>query len=700
MKHRLIALVCALCLSGIAPTPAFATETAAVQQNNAVYLGVENYGALGREDMARFRHRFYINGQVVTYTVSAGNGAFSIQNTLQEASVYHLIVQNHVVTAAVPAAALAEGGITRLDGSAITVAGHRIPLDSARIYRIDSAAGGASVSALTASALQAGQTVRVYQAAEQYLVFRTFVAQPYRAPVSGTPGLKTIKNLLATALTPVGTTLYVYGGAWNWQDTGASVQAATIGLPQSWVEFFQRQGADYTYKNSAPSASYYPFGRWNQYYFAGADCSGYVGWVIYNVMHTQSGGAGYVQDATTMAQSFAGRGWGTKTQSIRREDFRPGDIMSMNGHVWICLGACADGSLVILHSTPSSSVSGSGGGGVQINGLGDSENCQAVQLARAYMSKYYPQWYSRYHAVYKNYTSYTSLSGSVPGKFSWTMGSALTDPDGYCSMTAEEILADLFGETQVVTVSASAGGTVHPSGAVQVARGGSQRFVAAPEAGYTVGAVYLDGNDITAQLTNGCFTLTDVQQPHTVQVDFRSGGTGFTDVSAGTYFYDAVNWAVEAGMVQGTSPALFRPDAGCTRAQAVTMLWRAAGMPTAEGAARFDDVPENQYYAPAVQWAAGSGVTQGTAPGVFSPDARLTRGQAVTLLWRARGCPEPAGSIVFTDVPPGSYACKAITWATEQGITRGASSAAFEPDASCTRAQFVTFLHRLYQNMD
>ena len=101
----------------------------------------------------------------------------------------------------------------------------------------------------------------------------------------------------------------------------------------------------------------------------------------------------------------------------------------MNGHVWICLGKCDDGSLVILHSTPSDSINGQGGGGVQINGVGDSENCQAVKLAEKYMSQYYPQWWERYHKVYKSFDSYTKYSGKDAGKFSWDLKNTLADPD-------------------------------------------------------------------------------------------------------------------------------------------------------------------------------------------------------------------------------------------------------------------------------
>lgn len=119
-------------------------------------------------------------------------------------------------------------------------------------------------------------------------VYKAFVAEEYKAPVSGTPGKKTLKNFLATAMEPVGTALYVYGGTWDWQDVNSSNQSMTIGLSQSWIDFFQSQDKTYHYKNPNPAESYYPHNAWNQYYYAGIDCSGYVGWSVYNLMNTEN----------------------------------------------------------------------------------------------------------------------------------------------------------------------------------------------------------------------------------------------------------------------------------------------------------------------------------------------------------------------------------------------------------------------------
>lgn len=135
-----------------------------------------------------------------------------------------------------------------------------------------------------------------------------------------------------------------------------------------------------------------------------------------------------------------------KPNSRESSDFKPGDIMSINGHVWLCVGVCNDGSIVILHSTPSNSKTGNPGGGIQLSGLGDAD-CEAIQLAKHYMDTYYPEWADRYTAVYMSIESYVTFKGDIAGRFRWNLnGSGLTDPDAYSNMSAHEILADLFGE--------------------------------------------------------------------------------------------------------------------------------------------------------------------------------------------------------------------------------------------------------------
>ena len=284
----------------------------------------------------------------------------------------------------------------------------------------------------------------VITAAEERL---TLVPPCFYPPVRGQPGRRTLKNVLLTALMPVGTTLYVYGGGWNWQDDAAANQAMHIGLPREWNAFFTRQNEAYHYKNT----TYYPRGGWNRWYYAGADCSGYLGWVVYNVLHAESRtvaeSRGYVVPSAHMAARMAEWGLGTLHREEcgvqPSESFRPGNIFSLNGHVWLCVGRCADGSLVIVHSTPSPSRDGRGaGGGVQLSALdpAEREDCAADRLCRRYMERYYPAWSARYASVRKSYAQYAAQTGA--GRFSWH----IADPDGYAASPAEDILADLYGE--------------------------------------------------------------------------------------------------------------------------------------------------------------------------------------------------------------------------------------------------------------
>ena len=618
----------------VAPASALEADGSTSAGNETyVYLGVKDYGTVEADSKPDFVHRFYANGEEVQYTIASSDNKYAVQNKLQEGYVYDLSTQGSVVTDANLAAAKAEGKIESATASSVTVGGKTY--DIANVYEItNNTAGKATVTAKTAADLTAGATVKVYGDT----AFLTFVAEDYTAPVSGTPGERTLKNYLQTAMNPVGTALYVYGGSWDWQDVNSSNQALTIGLPHSWIDFFQQQDANYTYKNSAdPAHSYYPHNSWNQYYYAGLDCSGYVGWVVYNVMHTQNSvntdNDGYVMSSTKIAKTFADKGWGTWTRDIK--SFKPGDIFSMSGHVWTVLGVCDDGSIVFLHSTPSDSKAGQGGG-VQLSALNpnsdNDKNCEAYKLVTKYMTKYYPEWSTRYNAVLRSYGSYatpatgTEYKETWSGNFSWNLDSSgLTDPDGYADMSAAEILADLFGDAET--------------------------------------------------------------QP---------SQKGFNDVKSGDYFHDAVNWAVEKGITTGTSATTFSPNASCTRAQIVTFLWRASGSPEPKTASNpFTDVAANAYYRKAVLWAVENGITTGTSATTFSPDAPCTRAQGVTFLWRANGSKAASAAASFTDVASDAYYAPAVAWAAEQNVTGGVGNGLFSPDTTCTRAQNVSMLYRL-----
>lgn len=638
MKKRLCSLLLVLTmLSTLLVAPASALEadgSTSAGNKTYVYLGVKDYGTVEADSKPDFVHRFYTNGKEVQYTIASSDNKYAVQNKLQEGYVYDLSTQGSVVTDANLAAAKAEGKIESATASSVTVGGKTY--DIANVYEItNNTAGKATVTAKTAADLTAGATVKVYGDT----AFLTFVAEDYTAPVSGTPGKRTLKNYLQTAMNPVGTALYVYGGSWDWQDVNSSNQALTIGLPQSWIDFFQQQDANYTYKNSAdPAHSYYPHNSWNQYYYAGVDCSAYIGWTVYNVMHTESTtndlSDGYVMSAVKMAKTFAEKGWGTWTRDIK--SFKPGDIFSMSGHVWTVLGVCDDGSIVFLHSTPSDSKAGQGGGGVQLSALNpnsdDDKNCEAYKLVTKYMTKYYPEWSDRYDAVLRSYISYatpatgTEYKETWSGNFSWNLNSSgLTDPDGYADMSAAEILADLFGDAET--------------------------------------------------------------QP---------SQKGFNDVKPGDYFYDAVSWAVEKGITTGTSATTFSPNASCTRAQIVTFLWRASGSPDPKTASNpFTDVAANAYYCKAVLWAVENGITTGTSATTFSPNAPCTRAQGVTFLWRANGSKAASAAASFTDVASDAYYAPAVAWAAEQNVTGGVGNGLFSPDTTCTRAQNVSMLYRL-----
>ena len=466
----------AICISLFQSSVIFATpKTKNVSiQKEAVFLGVDGYGQKTKKDsLDTLRLKFSIDGKTTTLPVNNGrknNGIYSfpIQNKLQEGYIYHLTIQNNIVQDAVlldsKKDALVSGTVTAIGKNFIKVNHTEIPFDkNTKCYQITWKAGGSTVQKIQLNQLK-NKTVKVTYNAQNKAknVYVSPIGKPYTPPVKGVAGTKTLKNFLTTALQPVGTVVYVYGGGWDWQDKGSGMQTTHIGIPNSWIDFYQFQNKNYTYrekngntKNKNPKTSYYPYGAWNQYYYAGADCSGYLGWVIYNTMNSESGKEGYVMNSTKTAKTLAQKGWGTWTQKIsipknhKNSDFRPGDIFSMNGHVWICLGTCEDGSIVITHSTPSNSVSGQPGGGIQISAIG-APNCQAHALAKKYMSTFYPDWSSRYNVIVRKPSDYTKVKQGTPtGKFSWNLTNGfLTDPDGYATMTPEEILEDIFKTPQ------------------------------------------------------------------------------------------------------------------------------------------------------------------------------------------------------------------------------------------------------------
>lgn len=233
------------------------------------------------------------------------------------------------------------------------------------------------------------------------------------------PEQVSILDFLEIAAAPVGSTMYVWGGGWNEADTGAGIEAVTLGLSERWAAFAKEQDSGYNYKD-------------HRYQIHdGLDCSGYVGWAVYNVMETENGGEGYVSSSTGMAQALADRGLG---EYISREDmdrWLPGDIMSMKGHVWISLGMCGDGSVLLLHSSPP---------GVIFCGtaLADDSDSQAVKLAQTIMSTHYPDWYARYPDCSRP-ASYLEKSSAMR----WNTN-VLADEEGIRQMSAEQVVNLLF----------------------------------------------------------------------------------------------------------------------------------------------------------------------------------------------------------------------------------------------------------------
>ena len=248
-----------------------------------------------------------------------------------------------------------------------------------------------------------------------------------------------------------------------------------------------------------------------------------------------------------------------------------------------------------------------------------------------------------------------------------------------------------------IKATAGTGGSISPSGNVSVREGRDQTFTITPDKGYAVANVKIDGKSIGAVKS---YTFENVSRTHTIEVIFMKANgnpqTGvFVDVATGSYYEDAVDWAVENGITKGTDDTHFSPDGICTRAQAVTFLWRTAGSPEPETRTMpFTDVPVGSYYYDAVLWAVENGITKGTSDTTFSPDATCSRAQIVTFLWRYEKSPAAGTANPFADVKSTAYYAGAVLWAVKEDITKGTTNTTFSPNADCTRAQIVTFLWR------
>ena len=252
--------------------------------------------------------------------------------------------------------------------------------------------------------------------------------------------------------------------------------------------------------------------------------------------------------------------------------------------------------------------------------------------------------------------------------------------------------------TYPITVKSAKNGDVTTSHK-SASKGTTVTLTVDPDKGYVLDTLtVLDGKDKEIKLTekNGKYTFTMPASKVTAEAMFKAAGNNpFIDVPAGSYYEDAVIWAVDKGITSGTSATTFNPNGICTRAQAVTFLWRAAGSPAPKTKVMpFADVKAGSYYYDAVLWAVEQGITKGTSDTMFSPDATCTRAQIVTFLWRANGSPAVSGNSAFTDVAADAYYAAAVKWAEKNDVTGGIGGGLFGSNNNCTRAQIVTFLYR------
>ena len=235
---------------------------------------------------------------------------------------------------------------------------------------------------------------------------------------------QSIEHLLNLAKEPLGKTMYVWGGGWNEEDTGAGTEAVTLGVSPKWEEFAAKQDGSYNFNNT----------RYQIH--NGLDCSGYIGWLVYNLMETENEKPGYVVSASKVAKYLAAKGFGEYTESSQVRDWQPGDILSMEGHVWMSLGSCEDGSVVVLHASPP---------GVTLSGtlLPDGSRSRALELAERYIGTYYPQWFEMYGVKACEYRYLTDSD-----RMRWSTG-ILSDKYSLREKNADEVLMWLFSKTQM-----------------------------------------------------------------------------------------------------------------------------------------------------------------------------------------------------------------------------------------------------------
>ena len=315
------------------------------------------------------------------------------------------------------------------------------------------------------------------------------------------------------------------------------------------------------------------------------------------------------------------------------------------------------------------------------------------------------------------YTKLTAVPNNGESFLGWYVNEALisTDSEYRMLVTADAEVVAKFTSTKAesggypsapgscsITVKDSAHGTV-TADRKTASSGSTVTLTISPEQGWTLETLTVtnaSGKEIDLNIVKvgEKYTFKMPSSNVTVAATFMEDNSilnSFADVPSGSYYYDAVLWAVKNSITTGTDAIHFSPDGICTRAQAVTFLWRAAGSPAPKSATMpFIDVPAGSYYYNAVLWAVENGITKGTSDTAFSPDKTCTRAQIVTFLWRSQNAPAAGSSNPFADVAASDYYAGAVLWAVKNDITKGTGATTFSPDADCTRAQIVTFLWR------
>ena len=290
----------------------------------------------------------------------------------------------------------------------------------------------------------------------------------------------------------------------------------------------------------------------------------------------------------------------------------------------------------------------------------------------------------------------------------WSLTPELTVTDNKFTMPEEAVTVSAVftrrssASTYPITLKDSKNGSASSSHK-SASSGTTVTITVTPDKGYTLETLTVtdkNGKEVKLTEKNGKYTFTMPASKVEINATFMDDNAMlnyFVDVKANDYFYDAVLWAAQNGITSGTDAVHFTPDGVCSRAQAVTFLWRAAGSPAPKSVSMpFTDVPKGSYYETAVLWAVENGITKGTSDTTFSPDATCSRAQIVTFLWRSQKSPAVGSVNPFTDVSANAYYTDAVLWAVEENITKGTTATTFSPDTDCTRAQIVTLLYRAY----